>query len=267
MNSTKKNSLTVKVYMATHGPECIEIPEYCVPIEVGAALRKNFRYEIRDDITEDNVSRKNPQWSEATALYWMWKHDNSDIIGLYHYRRIFRLSKEQIIRYFEKYDIIATYIDKDMSVADLFRHYCPSGSLEITLKNIREHSPEYYESALDVLRSNWYYCCNLFVSRKSLFDRYCEWLFPLIQRIEKEAEEKEAEDSRYIGYVVEMILFNTYMRKHRFNVMHVNDCLLGKKGILGKAVQSGLYGSPAASWVKRRIPKKIRQIFIRSSKY
>ena len=249
--------------MATHGPECIEIPEYCVPIEVGAALRKNFRYEIRDDITEDNVSRKNPQWSEATALYWMWKHDNSDIIGLYHYRRIFRLSKEQIIRYLEKYDIIATYIDKDMSVADLFRHYCPSGSLEITLKNIREHSPEYYESALDVLRSNWYYCCNLFVSRKSLFDRYCEWLFPLVFSIEKAVKEKKAEDPRYMGYIVEMILFNTFIRSRGWKVVHRNHCRFGRNSLIGKIQQSKIYGSTAMSRVKRRIPVKIRKIVIR----
>ena len=105
------------------------------------------------------------------------------------------------------------------------------------------------------------HCCNLFLSRKRLFDRYCEWLFPLVQRIEKEAEEKEAEDPRYIGYIVEMILFNTYIRKYRLNVMHRNACVLGRKGFLGKAVRSGIYGSPAASWIKCRIPKKIRKIF------
>ena len=262
MKPTEENSPAVKVYMVTHGPECTEIPEYCVPIEAGAALRKNFRYSLRDDMAEDNVSGKNPQWSEVTALYWMWKNDNSDIIGLYHYRRIYRLTKKQIIRYLGRYDMIATYIDKDMSVADLFRHYCPSGSLEITLEKIREYSPEYYETAREVLESSRYYCCNLFLSRKRLFDRYCEWLFPLVERIEKEAEEKEAEDPRYIGYIVEMILFNTYIRKHRLHVMHRNACVLGRKGFLGKAVRSGIYGSPAASWIKRRIPKKIRKIFI-----
>ena len=263
----KNTDLSVKVYMVTHGPKCFEIPDYCVPIEVGAALRENFRYELRDDLTADNVSVKNPEWCEVTAIYWMWKHDHSDIIGLYHYRRMYRLSQKQIIRYLGKADMIATFIDKEISVAELIRHYCPSGSLETALEQIKENASDYYDTAVDVLRGKWYYCCNLFVTRRDLFDAYCQWLFPLVFQIEKAAEQKKVKDPRYMGYIVEMLLFSTYIRKNRINVMHMNDCVFGRIRFIDKIVRSRFYGSPDFSFIKRRIPKKIRKIFVKSSDY
>ena len=257
--------LSLKVYMVTHGPECFEIPDYCVPIEVGAALRENFRYELRDDLTDDNVSLKNPTWSEVTAIYWMWKHDRSDIIGLFHYRRMYRLSEKQIIRFLGKADIIATYYDKEISVAEAFMQICPSGSLGTALRQIKENAPDYYDTALEVLHGKWYYCCNLFVTRRDLFDAYCQWLFPLVFQIEKEAERETVTDPRYIGYIVEMLLFNTYIRKNQLKVMHMNDCVFRGNRFVDKIVRSQLYGSPAFSWIKRRIPKKIRKKFVKSS--
>lgn len=259
--------LSLKVYMVTHGPECFEIPDYCVPIEVGAALRENFRYELRDDLTDDNVSLKNPEWCEVTAIYWMWKHDNSDIVGLYHYRRMYKLSRKQIIRFLEKADIIATYYEPETRVADLFRHLCPSGSLETALEQIKDNAPEYYDTAVEVLRGKWYYCCNLFLARKTLFDAYCEWLFPLVFQIEKAVKQKKVNDPRYMGYIVEMLLFNTYIRKMQLNVMHMNDCVFRGNCLVDKIVRSRFYGSPAFSRIKRRIPKKIRKIFAGQPKY
>ena len=253
----------IKVYMVTHGPECYEIPEYCVPIEAGAALRDHFHYELRDDCTEDNVSEKNPEWCEVTALYWMWKHDRSDIVGLYHYRRMYRIKRAEIIKYLEKADMIATYADTELPMGEIFKHYCPSGSLEITLEQIKKTAPEDYETALDVLRSEWFYCSNLFVMSRKNFDEYCEWLFPLIFSIEKAVKEKRAGDPRYMGYIVEMILFNTFIRSRGWKVVHRNHCRFGRNSLIGKIQQSKIYGSTAMSRVKRRIPVKIRKIFIR----
>ena len=57
-----------------------------MPVHVGAAL-SNLDLKIQRDDTGDNISKKNPQYCELTAQYWLWKNTKSDYCGLCHYRR------------------------------------------------------------------------------------------------------------------------------------------------------------------------------------
>ena len=55
----------------------------------GAALRdEDFGY-MRDDCIEDNISEKNPNFSELTVLYEAVRVLDAEYIGLAHYRRHF----------------------------------------------------------------------------------------------------------------------------------------------------------------------------------
>ena len=56
-------------------------------IQGGAALHPALGY-IPDN-TGDNISAKNPNYCELTALYWAWKNLDCEYIGLCHYRRYF----------------------------------------------------------------------------------------------------------------------------------------------------------------------------------
>ena len=50
-----------------------------------------------DDIGE-NISKRNRQFCELTALYWIWKHAHQNYIGIVHYRRHFLLPNDWLTR-------------------------------------------------------------------------------------------------------------------------------------------------------------------------
>ena len=63
---------------------------YNAEIQVGASVADKRIAEIADD-KGYNISYRNKQFCELTALYWRWKNAGEDIIGLEHYRRHFIL--------------------------------------------------------------------------------------------------------------------------------------------------------------------------------
>lgn len=62
------------------------------PIHVGKKL-SNVDLGIVGDDTGDNISDKNKNFCELTALYWAWKNVDAEYYGLMHYRRYFYLKK------------------------------------------------------------------------------------------------------------------------------------------------------------------------------
>jgi len=43
---------------------------------------------IGDD-SGQNISARNPYYSELTGIYWAWKNTRQDVVGSCHYRRFF----------------------------------------------------------------------------------------------------------------------------------------------------------------------------------
>lgn len=57
----------------------------------------NQNSKIPGDDTGDNISEKNPYFSELTGIYWIWKNTNHEITGICHYRRYFTASPEPLL--------------------------------------------------------------------------------------------------------------------------------------------------------------------------
>ncbi|MCI8951563.1 MAG: DUF4422 domain-containing protein, partial [Lachnospiraceae bacterium] len=47
--------------------------KWIVPIQVGVELTDSVNWRGMRDNLGDNISEKNGNYSECTALYWMWK--------------------------------------------------------------------------------------------------------------------------------------------------------------------------------------------------
>lgn len=92
--------MKVKIMVAAHRK--FPMPkdtELYLPVLVGA--KNNYKPEIkyqRDD-EGNNISEKNSNYNELTALYWAWKNLDADVVGLVHYRRLFSMSSKRNLDY------------------------------------------------------------------------------------------------------------------------------------------------------------------------
>ncbi len=178
-------------------------------IQVGAALTDQVISDIRDDIGE-NISSKNRQYCELTALYWIWKNDNkSKYVGLCHYRRHFLLDTKQVAQISKSgVDVILTIpILNFPSVRSAYAHDHIIADWDIMLQGIEKLAPEYIKTAEKIQNGNYYYAYNMFIAKKGIFDAYCQWLFPILFYCEERCGYKEnSYQNRYIGFLAERLL-------------------------------------------------------------
>lgn len=86
--------MDIKIIVAAH-KQC-EMPkdDIYLPVQVGKSLNLNKDFGYQTDNSGENISSKNPYYSELTALYWGWKNLDVDYIGLVHYRRFLGIKKK-----------------------------------------------------------------------------------------------------------------------------------------------------------------------------
>ncbi len=179
-----------------------------IPIQVGAALADQIVCDVRDDLGE-NISVKNRQFCELTALYWIWKNDKSDYAGLCHYRRHFDLSWEEIRKLGESdIDVAVTIpILNFPSVRDMYENDHCIEDWDAMLGILHKIHPDYYETALKVQAGNYYYAYNMIIARKRILDSYCKWLFSILDRCEAGCHQKSDKyQARFIGFLAERLL-------------------------------------------------------------
>ena len=152
------------IYVATHGEDIHLRDEIYCPIQVGSATAKQ-RLDCLHDDEGITISSKNQNYCELTALYWMWKNDNdSDYIGLNHYRRYFSLKKnakgyddilteEQILNIFEDKKIIIPMVHFRKNVKEQYASIHNVDDLMLTGKIISELYPDYVDDFNQVLSS------------------------------------------------------------------------------------------------------------------
>ena len=79
--------MDIKIFVACDKDSYVPDNPFLFPIQVGSALSKDRYVDMLHDDVGDNISWKNRSYCELTALYWMWKNQNCDYYGLFHYRR------------------------------------------------------------------------------------------------------------------------------------------------------------------------------------
>ena len=243
--------MQTKILIATHKKYIFPNSDTYIPIQVGKGLsQEEFGY-IGDDIGE-NISSKNKNYSELTALYWAWKNQffkEVTYCGLVHYRRYFSgtenfgkfkiLSEKETADLMAVYDVIVPlkrkyYIE---TVRDHYAHAHYKKDLDILEKVLTEYSPEYLKAFDTVMKQTSLYLYNMFVMHTEHFEAYCHWLFPILFEVEKRADisDYDTYQRRIFGFLAER-LFNVWLLHHQLQVKEVKVVNLEGENLLLKAV-------------------------------
>lgn len=196
-----------------------------VPIQAGAALTNQRVCDVCDN-QKDNISDKNKEYCELTALYWIWKNDNSKYTGLCHYRRHFPLNEEllQKIALSDIDVILTTPVINIPSVREMYLHDHVESDWDIMLEAVEKLQPEYRQTA-EIIQKGVFYCgYNMFIARKEILNGYCEWLFPILRYCEMKCGEKEdLYQNRYIGFLAERLLTIYFMHhENEYKIVYVD---------------------------------------------
>ena len=240
--------MNCKVIICCHKDDIKVTQVPYLPIYVGKAL-SNQDLGIIGDNTGDNISYKNKSYCELTGLYWAWKNlKDVDIIGLCHYRRYFDFHNQckAILPYtkfnkdyFDKLDFslpksIIESVGKGKVVAprvmnnvgSLYDEYCichNSEDLRILEAVINEKSEQKYIDAFNKVMHLTHkpMCYNMFIMNWQDFDKYCTWLFGILEDVEKRIDiaNYSPVQQRVFGYMAER-LFNVWIVAEKKKVIH-----------------------------------------------
>lgn len=230
---------TVEIYMAKFYKDKplkydYQIPDWVYPIQVGAGLTGERISEITDN-TGENISVKNVNYCELTALYWIWKNrlreDNGvPYLGLFHYRRFLDITDDDLL-YMEKENVDVVLPYPTVHEPDISEHhgrYLIESDWKAMLQALRELQPEYAQKFPNILKQPYLYNYNIIVAKRNILRDYCEWLFPVLERTEELSTPKGWERAdRYIGYLGENLL-TLYFLYHaeQWNIKHVGRKML-----------------------------------------
>lgn len=252
MKNLKRKTL---ILVCTHKPFLMFKDDILIPIQIGNKVSDlNLGY-LGDD-TGVNISDKNPNYCELTALYWAWKNLSiTEIIGFCHYRRFFQFHFEDeiinsifdddLIKHkarfildldvFKNYDIILPRpIEFETSLYSQYSKEHNENDLILLRQVIYDLTPEFISSFDDVMQGTKFYPYNMFVMRNLHFDNYCSWLFRILFELEKRVDiPKDCYQRRIFGFLGERLL-NVWVHQTNLKVKTYEVTFLKTKYVLSE---------------------------------
>ena len=203
--------MSFKIYISTFGKKVKKVAQG-VPIEVGAACRDHFLYELKDN-TGDNISEENPFYAELTGLYWIWKNvknDSDDLIGFCHFNKSLLISPAKANDLIKKkgYRFI---VCRHQAVPKMVYQEDYKALLSI----VHDKYPKYYKAFYELYgqdgSSSKCNGKNTFITTRKDFDKYCAFLFDILGECRRViGDVAERPTHRYAALFAER-LFSAYL--------------------------------------------------------
>ena len=188
-----------------------------LPVWAGAAVRPEEGLAYRRDDSGDNISLKNPRYSELTALYWGARNLDADFVGLAHYRRHFKGSGDRGILTGEEAAELVSQAPvvlpspRRYVVETLESHYAHTHGpdhLRLLEGALGQRDRSYLEAYREVMGRTSGRMFNMCIMRRDLLKSYCDWLFPLLASVEERIDFSGMSpyDQRCMGRLAEFLL-------------------------------------------------------------
>lgn len=244
--------MNIEIFVATHKKVDYSLPDHCRMIQVNAEKNGSWEGYLHDNDPADNISLKNESYCELTAFYALWKLCKADIKGLFHYRRFLTGEDEiclrnetlmsevgkrdigwikkhiiktgQIERYLEDADIIVPLDNMPYPATafeDIQRFVYPEDVRKM-IESVEKLEPDYVTDLWEILLSTNISYCNMLIASGAVVDGYCEWLFRIIEDVERKVdlEGYDASHKRIFGYYSEVLL-NVYIKHNHLKPKYV----------------------------------------------
>ena len=241
---------SIKIYVICHKETYIPKEQNLYPIQVGTSISNKVLPGIIHDNEGENISDLNPDYCELTGIYWAWKNDNSDYVGIFHYRRFLILNENKNFKKYDwwkhfynfttltdnvckkigfdgnenelisKYDLIIPYPSEFeyrgiKSFYDSYSAYF--NELDYTFKIVKELYPDYEKALLECKNGKLGYHCNMFIMKRSMYEEYCTFLFTVVNKVYDDIKKGLliTNKKRLIGYLAEFLtgVFFIYTEK------------------------------------------------------
>lgn len=241
--------MTTTIYIMTHKPYKLNFKKEKIyeDLLLGAALGNKGNANTLKDNTGDNISNKNKSYCELTGIYWVWKNSTSKVIGVDHYRRFFvknenspeLLSEDDIKRILKKYNIIMPKRDPNIftnkTAAQFFGDQHDPLVWTLCRDLIKEKFPTYLNDFDWFSRQKTGYVFNMFIGQKDLLDGYFEWLFQILDALEKEIDLSVYNDynKRMYGFVAERLI-NIWIHHNNLEVKEIPVYMTDKPSLKEK---------------------------------
>jgi len=183
----------------------------------------------------ENISELNERINECTGIYWVWKHSLAEIVGVIHYRRYFCgetideiITEREVRALLERYDIVVARANKTYPktnseyLRDSIDGSAFLNAYELIENEISDKQPDYIEFFYKMMNGYAFFPCNMFITRREIFNKYCEWLFSIILPAANLFDPLPYDDysKRAIGFLAERLL-TVWLYKHDYKIKEV----------------------------------------------
>ena len=240
------NNKTINIYVVQHKKtKQIHKNGY---IYIGVGKQSHFiNADVTDD-TDDNIANKNPSYCELTAQYWIFKNNNTDYVGLTHYRRFFYHSRysffrfhifttKQFLKILKKYNVILPkkyivtrpFSNHKKHYRNVYEHWCANHhekDLKKTMDTIHQLYPEYDTAMKTVLERRSLSLCNMIVTSKIIYDKYSDFLFHILEKVESKTDlsSYDSYNARLYGFLSELLMNVFFEKNKQYKIKYLDIC-------------------------------------------